>query len=126
MRILEDKVPYEQVILEERRAFHAFKFARIKALVGERVVDDARLEKYYVRLVFGFLLDLEDVPVGQVDRGWCLKLHQIAVKFYNQVALAEQYELAALVVIDIWKFVLELEYDNIHEILVIAVFTQCV
>jgi hypothetical protein len=77
-------------------------------------------------LVFGFLPDLEDVPVGQVDRGWCLKIHQIAVKFYNQVALAEQYELAALVVIDIREFVLELEYGKIQENLVTAVFTQCV
>lgn len=110
----------------ERRAFQAFKFARIKTLVGERVVDDARLEKYHVRLVFGFLLILEDVPVGQVDCGWCLKIHQIAVKFYNQIALAEQYELAALVVIDIREFVLELEYGKIQEILVIAVFTQCI
>ena len=123
---MEDKVPYEQVIMVERRAFQAFKFARIKTLVGERVVDDKRLEKYYVRLVFGFLPDLEDVPVGQVDRGWCLKIHQIAVKFYNQVALAEQYELAALVVIDIREFVLELEYGKIQENLVTAVFTQCV
>ena len=126
MRIPEDKVPYEQVILVDSRAFHAFKFVRIKTLVSECVVNDARLEKYYVRLVFGFLHVLEDIPVGQVDRGWCLKIHQIAVKFYNQVALAEQYELAALVVIDIREFVLELEYGNIQEILVIAVFTQCV
>lgn len=123
---MEDKVPYEQVILVERRAVNVFKFARIKTLVGERVVDDVRLEKYYVRLVFGFLLDLEDVPVGQVDRRWCLKFHQIAVKFYNQVALAEQYELAVLVVINIREFVLELEYDKIHENLVTTVFTQCV
>ena len=126
MRIPEDKVPYEQVILVERRAINVFKFARIKTLVGERVVDDVRLEKYHVRLVFGFLLDLEAVPVGQVDRRWCLKIHQIAVKLYNQVALAEQYELAEPVVIDIREFVLELEYGKIHENLVTAVFTQCV